>query len=76
MFIIDFIKAHKYKLGYIACLLAALGITYMSISASMSGLSGVTPNVSLHVFAFFATVALVIGAIYLKYQNDRQQNRR
>lgn len=72
MSIIDFIKAHKYKLGQATCLIAALVVIYMSIQASMSALSGNAPSIILHILSFFVVILLVTCAIYFRYKDGRQ----
>ena len=66
---------YKYKIFYNLCLLAALLLIYHSINTAFGdGLSGKVPNVAVHIFLFFAVMALILAAIYCRYK-DMGRNR-
>ena len=61
---------YKYKIFYNLCLLAALLLIYHSINTAFGdGLSGKAPNVAVHIFLFFAVMALILAAIYCRYKD-------
>ncbi len=70
----SFFDQSKYKLGRVLCLVVALFVTYLSISALYGGsVSGQAPNVMLHVGAFLLTIFLVILSVYFGLK-DRQKH--